>query len=93
MRALLAVTFCSVPFPTPRPATAATERSLLPLVQRERGPERWGSLPGSHSMNWAELGQGYQPDGAGEGGWQWVGAMDEAGGFSNNPSKLHGLTA
>ena len=41
-------------------------------------------------MKWAELGQGCQPDGAGEGLVMGDGA---AGRFSNKPSKLPGLRA
>lgn len=44
-------------------------------------------------MNWVKLEPDHQPDGAGQEGWQWVGATGEAGGFLNDPSKLPVLEA
>lgn len=88
MRALLACpTLVRSDSPAP-PTIPAPARISTPLsAEGDRGPERWGSLPGSHSMKAASL------MGLGRGGWQWVGAMGEAGGFPNDPSKLHVLKA
>lgn len=84
---LLAVTFCCPPPAT----TVATAGIPIPLgAEQDRGPERWDGLPESHSVKWAELGQGCQTDGAGEG---LVMGEGEAGFFSNKPSKLPGLRA
>lgn len=70
MRALLACTILVWSDPLTPPDTVAPAGIPTSLsAEGERGPERWRSLPGSHSTNWAELEQGCQPAGTGERGW------------------------
>lgn len=82
--ALLAMMFCSVP----PDYCCHSGDPYSPWCRARQRPREVG--PESHSVRWAELRQGCQPDGAGEG---LVMGEGKAGRFSNKPSKLPGLRA